>query len=45
MAAIGVTPSGAVIAENIRDLQHWPGMAAGLGGHFTFLALRLPWRR
>jgi hypothetical protein len=22
VAAVGVTPSGAVIAENIRDLQH-----------------------
>ena len=38
MAAIGVTPCGAVIAENIRDLQHWPG-------HFALLALRLLWRR
>jgi hypothetical protein len=31
MAAIGVTPSGAVIAEYIRDLQHWPGHDGELG--------------
>ena len=45
MAAVGVTPCGAVIAENIRDLQHWPGHSGGLCGHFTLLALRLLWRR
>ncbi len=45
VAAIGVTPSGAVVAEDIRDLQHWPGHAGGLCGRFTFLALRLLWRR
>ncbi len=25
VAAVGFTPSGTVIAEDIRDLQHWPG--------------------
>ena len=45
MAAVGFTPCGAVIAENIRDLQHWPGHSGGLCGHFTLLALRLLWRR
>jgi len=28
VTAVGMTPSGAVIAENIRDLQLWPGMLA-----------------
>ena len=32
MTAVGVTPSGAVIAENIRDLQHWPGHGGGVLG-------------
>ena len=45
MAAIGVTPSGAVIAEDIRDLQNWPGHGGRLGGLFTLLALRLLWHR
>ena len=29
MAAIGLAPGGAVVAENIRDLQSWTGHAAG----------------
>ena len=32
MTAIGVTPTGAVVAEYIRDLQNWPGHDGGLGG-------------
>ena len=28
-AAVGLTPSGTVIAEDIRDLQRWPGHALG----------------
>ncbi len=30
MTAVGMTPSGTMIAENIRDLQRWPGHAGGL---------------
>ncbi len=25
MTAVGATPCGAVIVENVRDLQNWPG--------------------
>ena len=39
MAAVGFAPSGTVIAENIRDLQHWPGHGGGLGGRHALL----PW--
>jgi hypothetical protein len=30
MAAIGFAPCIIVIAEDIRDLQHWPGHGGGL---------------
>jgi hypothetical protein len=30
MAAIGFAPCITVIAEDIRDLQHWPGHGGGL---------------
>ena len=42
MAAVGIAPSGTVIAENIRGLQHWPGHGGGLGGRLTLLPWRLP---
>ena len=45
MAADGPAPSGAMVPEDIRDLQYWPGHAGGLGGLFTLLALRLLWLR
>ena len=30
MTAIGITPRGPVIAEDVRDFQQWPGHAIGL---------------
>ena len=30
VAAVGVTPRGPVAAEDVRDLQTWPGHAGGL---------------
>ena len=42
MAAIGIAPSGTVIAENIRDLQHWPGHGGGLCGRLALLLRWLP---
>src|SRR5215831_2949051 len=30
MAAVGLTPSGAVVAEDLRDLQTWPSHAGAL---------------
>jgi hypothetical protein len=42
MAAIGDTPRGAVVAENVRYLQHRPGHAICLYGlgQFAFLLCR-----
>src|SRR6202011_2566218 len=42
MAAIGIAPCGTVIAEDIRDLQRWPGHAGGLRRLGPALLLRLP---
>ena len=42
MAAIGFAPSGTVFAENIRDLQHWPGHGGGLCGRLVLLLRWLP---
>ena len=39
MAAVGAAPSGAVIAENIRDLQRWTGQ--GRTGLADWLRLSL----
>ena len=36
MAGIGLTPSGPVVAENVRDLQHWARHArCTLGGRLV----------
>ena len=43
MAAVGAAPSGAVIAENIRDLQRWTGQ--GRTGLLDRLRLSLGVRR
>jgi hypothetical protein len=32
MAAVGMTPSGTVAVEDIRDLQQWPGHGGRLFG-------------
>jgi hypothetical protein len=45
VAAIGLTPSGTVIAENIRDLQHWPGHSGGLSGLTLLRPFPLPAER
>src|SRR6516165_7949461 len=31
VSAVGFTPSGTVVAEDIRDLQSWPAHAIGSG--------------
>ena len=45
MAAVGLTPSATVIAENIRDLQHWPRHDSGLSGLGLLRPLPLPAER
>ena len=40
MAGIGTAPGGAVLAEDVRDFQQWPGHAAGLSARWLAL---LPW--
>jgi hypothetical protein len=37
MAAVGVTPSGAVVAEDIRDLQDWTGHEGPASGRWPLL--------
>ena len=39
VAAVGITPSGTVVAEDVRDLQHWTGHAAARYGCRLALAL------
>jgi hypothetical protein len=39
VAGIGFAPSGPVVAEDIRDLQHWTGHGRRYAGGWTFLLL------
>ena len=41
MTGIGSTPSGAVVAEDVRDLQNWTGHRRGAsGGRLVRLGLQ-----
>ena len=45
VTAIGVTPSGAVVAEDIRDLQDWTGHGGEASGRGPLLRQRQPIER